>query len=144
MKKLILGLISFLLIQPIFAADLSSGKFFQEHVITLQNGESVKFVATTGEYKAHWKGTLVNLIQVNEGRFDTLYVVDQEPLFHPMVVPSWEPRMFEDKAEVVLTVPANDFKVIKILVPNNLQVFLQEIHEVAIDPVVLEPQPLLP
>ena len=135
MKKLILGLISFLLIQPVFAADLSSGKFFQEHVITLQNGESVKFIATTGEYKAHWKNTLVSLTQVNDGRYDTLYVVDQEPLFHPMVVPNWEPRMFEDKAEVILTVPANDFKVIKILVPNNLQVSLED---------VLEPQPLMP
>ena len=135
MKKFILGLVSFLLIQPVFAADLSSGKFFQEHVITLHSGETVKFTATTGEYEAYWKRTLVNLTQVSDGRYDTLYVVDQEPLFHPMVVPNWEPRMFEDKAEIILTVPTNDFKVIKILVPNNLQVSLED---------ALEPQPLLP
>ncbi len=127
MKKVLFGFLSVLFVLPVFAlTDLSQGRAFQELAFILESGEMVALTATAGRYVGYWQKTNVTLEKVKESQYEDLYIVDQEPLFHIMIVPNWPQKEFEDKARIVIQGPAEGFKTIKILSPSHIKVLTDQ------------------
>ena len=134
MKKVLLGLLVSLVSIPLFAAELAQGRDFQEHSLFLDQNESVVLVATGGKYEAYWHFSKVTITKVKETTYEDLYVVEQTPLYHIMIMPSWPKKVMEDKDSVVIHNQDN-FKSVRILVPKNLKLFLDKTQP-ALEPVI--------
>ena len=128
MKKVLFGFLGFLFVLPVFAlTDLSQGRSYQELTLMLESGETLALTATAGRYVDFWQRSHVTLEKVKETQYEDLYVVDQQPLYHIMIVPSWPKKEFEDKASAVLQGPAEgSFKTIKILAPSHVKILVEQ------------------
>lgn len=129
MKNLLLSVVAFLISLPLCAAELSEHRDYKEYSLFLDEGEAVTLTATSGIYTDYWNRSEIYIRKVKETYADILYVVDQNPLYHPMIVPDpSQLREREDKASIIIRQGTKESyrAIIRILAPNSL--FLKLSH----------------
>ena len=128
MKKALVSFLSVLFVLPVFAVtELSQGRSYQELTLMLEPGETLSLTATAGSYMDFWPRSHVTLEKVKESQYEDLYVVDQQPMYHIMIVPNWPKKEFEDKASTLIQGPAeSSFKAIKILSPSHIKILVEQ------------------
>ena len=138
MKKVLLGLFGFLFVLPVFAlTELSQGRSYQELTFMIEPGEMIAVTATAGSYMDFWPRSHVTLEKVKESQYEDLYVVDQQPMYHIMIVPNWPKKEFEDRASLVIEgAEDSSFKAIKILAPSHIKILAEQ--PLRLEPFTLE------
>ena len=138
MKKVLLGLFGFLFVLPVFAlTELSQGRSYQELTFMIEPGEMIAVTATAGSYMDFWPRSHVTLEKVKESQYEDLYVVDQQPMYHIMIVPNWPKKEFEDRASLVIEgAEDSSFKAIKILAPYHIKILAEQ--PLRLEPFTLE------